>query len=144
MCRSFRSLFAMTTTDRAKQRKANPLGPRLSRLHAPPGMATAAWQAALRRQFGREQNFSLENLGAEPVFSEFRVANPASGGRYRVAIRGMGLGENYCSCPDFSTNELGTCKHVEFTLVALQKRRGAKAALANGYRPPFSELYLRY
>jgi SNF2 family DNA or RNA helicase len=78
------------------------------------------------------------------VFSEFRVFNPASAGRYRVAIRGAGLGENYCSCPDFATNELGTCKHVEFTLARLEKRRGGKKGLARGYQPPFSELYLRY
>ena len=107
-------------------------------------MAPQAWQIALRRQFGRESSFSLENLGAEPVFSEFRVVNPAGGGRYRVAIRGAGLGENYCSCPDFATNELGTCKHIEFTLAKLEKRRGGKRALAQGYQPPFSELYLRY
>ncbi len=107
-------------------------------------MAPQAWQIALRRQFGHESSFSLEKLGSEPVFSEFRIVNPASGGRYRVAIRGMGLGENYCSCPDFATNELGTCKHIEFTLARLEKRRGGKKALARGYQPPFSEIYLRY
>lgn len=118
--------------------------PRLSSLHAPPSMEAADWQVELRRQFGREQEFSLENLGSEPVFSEFRVVNPASGGRYRVAIRGAGLGENYCSCPDFTSNELGTCKHIEFTLAALEKRRGAKKAFAGGFRPLYSEIYLRY
>lgn len=102
--------------------------PRFSRLHAPRDMAVAEWQAVLRRQFGAEQKFTLENTGAEPVFSEFRVTNPASGGRYRVAIRGAGLGENYCSCPDFATNELGTCKHVEFALAKLARKRGGRAA----------------
>ncbi|OGA52396.1 MAG: helicase SNF2 [Betaproteobacteria bacterium RIFCSPLOWO2_12_FULL_62_58] len=134
----------MTTTARARRRKTAQTGPRYSRLHAPPGMAPQAWQIALRRQFGREQNFALENLGSEPVFSEFRVVNPASGGRYRVAIRGAGIADNYCSCPDFATNELGTCKHIEFALAKLEKRRGGKTALARGYQPPFSELYLRY
>ena len=57
-------------------------------MHAPQGMAADAWQRTLRRQFGRDQDFKFENTGAEPVFSEFRVINPASGGRYRVAIRG--------------------------------------------------------
>ena len=128
----------------ARRRKSAQGGPRLSRLQAPPGMATELWQAALRRQYGREQKYVLENLGAHPVFSEFRAVNPASGGRYRVAIRGTGLGENYCSCPDFATNEIGTCKHIEFTLAALERRRGGKKALALGYRPAFSELYLRY
>jgi hypothetical protein len=38
---------------------------------------------------------------------------------------------------------LGTCKHLEFTLAQLEKKRGAKAAFARGYQPAFSELYLR-
>ena len=38
---------------------------------------------------------------------------------------------------------MGTCKHLEFTLGQLEKKRGAKAAFARGYQPAFSELYLR-
>ena len=101
------------------------------------------WQRGLRRQFGREQAFGLENLTSEPFFSDFRVSNPASKSSYRVAIRGMGPGGNFCSCPDYATSELGTCKHIEFTLARLERKRGAKAAFARGYRPVFSELYLR-
>jgi hypothetical protein len=63
-------------------------------------MPVEDWQAGLRRQFGREQSFVVENLGTEPVFSEFAVTNPQSGGHYRVAIRGRGIGENFCSCPE--------------------------------------------
>jgi superfamily II DNA or RNA helicase len=117
---------------------------RYSRLGPPAGLAAQAWQTALRRQFGREQDFVLENVGDEPVFSEFRVSNPESGGRYRVAIRGFALGDNYCSCPDFATNDLGTCKHVEFTLARLARTRRGRAALEKGYLPPYSEIYLRY
>jgi hypothetical protein len=61
-----------------------------------------------------------------------------------VAIRGRGPGGNFCSCPDYATSELGTCKHIEFTLARLEKKRGAKAVLARGYQPAFSELYLRH
>jgi hypothetical protein len=38
---------------------------------------------------------------------------------------------------------LGTCKHLEFTLAKLEKKRGARTAFARGYQPAFSELYLR-
>jgi hypothetical protein len=62
---------------------------------------------------------------------------------YRVVIRGRGPGGNFCSCPDYATSELGTCKHIEFTLAQLEKKRGAKTAFARGYQPAFSELYLR-
>ncbi len=116
---------------------------KLSRTHAPTGLSPVDWQRGLRRQFGREQAFGLENLTSEPFFSEFRVSNPVSKSSYRVAIRGMGPGGNFCSCPDYATSELGTCKHLEFTLARLSKKRGAKAAFARGYQPAFSELYLR-
>ncbi len=118
--------------------------PRLSRTRRPPELAVADWQTALRRQFGREQHFGLENLGSAPVFSDFRVHNPASGTRYRVAIRGRALGQNFCTCPDFATNDLGTCKHIEFTLARLESRRGGKKALAKGAEPEYSEIWLDY
>lgn len=117
--------------------------PKLSRTYAPADLSPLAWQRGLRRQFGREQAFGLENLGSEPFFSEFRVSNPVSKSSYRVAIRGLGPGGNFCSCPDYATSELGTCKHLEFTLARLEKKRGARAAFARGYQPVFSELYLR-
>jgi energy-coupling factor transporter ATP-binding protein EcfA2 len=37
--------------------------PRLSRTHAPVELSPVEWQRALRRQFGREQVFGLENIG---------------------------------------------------------------------------------
>jgi hypothetical protein len=117
--------------------------PKLSRSLGPAELSPLEWQRGLRRQFGREQAFGLENLGSEPFFSEFRVSNPASKSSYRVAIRGPGPGGNFCSCPDYATSELGTCKHIEFTLAQLERKRGARAAFARGYQPAFSELYLR-
>lgn len=120
-----------------------PKEPKLSRTQAPAELSPVDWQRALRRQFGREQAFGLENIGTEPFFSEFRVSNLQSKSTYRVAIRGKQPGDNYCACPDYATNELGTCKHIEFVLAVLEKKRGAKAAFTRGYHPPFSELYLR-
>jgi len=117
---------------------------KLSRLRKPDDMSLEAWQIALRRQFGREQKFRIKNVGKHPIFSDFEVFNPQTQRAYRVAIRGSGLGDNYCSCPDFAVNTLGTCKHIEFTLAKLERRRGAKAALAAGYQPPYSEIYVRY
>jgi len=118
--------------------------PKVSRQRRPEDLSVEEWQIQLRRQFGREQSFGLERLGEEPVFSEFAVSNPDTTGYYRVAIRGTGLGDNFCSCPDFATNDLGTCKHIEFTLGKLEGKRGTKAALAAGYQPQHSELFLHY
>jgi superfamily II DNA or RNA helicase len=128
---------------RRKPAAKPPKEAKLSRSAAPDGVSTLDWQRGLRRQFGREQAFGLENLTSEPYFSEFRVTNPLSKSSYRVAVRGLGPGGNFCSCPDYSTSELGTCKHLEFTIARLLKKRGAKAAFKRGYMPPFSELFLR-
>ena len=125
-----------------KEKKKKKRG--LSRLRKPDDMSLETWQVALRREFGREQNFRLKNVGHQPIFSEFEVTNPQTERTYRVAIRGAGLGENYCSCPDFAVNTLGTCKHIEFTLAKLGRKRGAKKALALGFQPAYSELYLHY
>jgi superfamily II DNA or RNA helicase len=118
--------------------------PKLSHTRRPAGMEVAQWQAQLRRQFGRTQAFTLKNIGAAEFFSEFQVTNPQSSGSYRVAIRGTRQGENFCACPDFATNDLGTCKHIEFVLGKLEKKRGGKKALARGFNPPYSEIHLLY
>ncbi len=107
-------------------------------------MSLEAWQRALRRQFGPEQRFLLKNTGGHPLFSEFEVTNSESRNTYRVAIRGSEPGNNFCSCPDFATNTLGTCKHIEFTLERLGRTRANRQTLARGFEPPCSEVYLHY
>lgn len=42
--------------------------PKLSRTHAPPDLSPIDWQRGLRRQFGGEQAFVLENKGSHPFF----------------------------------------------------------------------------
>ncbi len=117
---------------------------KISRLRKPEDMPLEQWQIALRKQFAEKQNFRLKNIGDKPIFSEFIVTNPETGGEYRVAIRGQRIGDNYCSCPDFAVNTLGTCKHVEFALAKLQRKRGGKKAFAEGFERSYSEVYLRY
>lgn len=118
--------------------------PKLSKTNKPDNMSLEEWQRQLRRQFGRDQKFKLTNVGDQSVFSEFLVHNPDSRNTYRVAIRGVQPGDNYCSCADYATNELGTCKHIEFTLGRLSRKRDHKAELHAGYHPTFSEVYVKY
>ena len=127
----------------ARKPSAKAKSPKLSRTLAPQGMSPEQWQIALRQQYGKEQHFGLENLGTEPVFSEFAVHNPETNSRYRVKVRGLQAGDNHCTCMDFATNELGTCKHIAFVLSKLQAKRGVKKQLAQGFRPAYSELVLR-
>ncbi len=124
----------------SRQRKAA----RISRTRKPEEMSLEQWQVALRKQFAEKQNLGVTNVGDEPIFSEFRVVNPQTDGHYRVAIRGQGLGDNYCSCPDFSVNTLGTCKHIEFVLGKLRRKRGGRKTFSEGFHPAYSEVYLRY
>jgi superfamily II DNA/RNA helicase len=70
-------------------------------------------QIDIRRQRAKAGHFRIENLGKNRVFSDWRVTNPETGGQYTVAVRGFELGDNTCTCPDFKSNTLGTCKHVE-------------------------------
>src|SRR5437899_7567638 len=81
------------TSPRKKPRREK----NLSRLHKPEEMSLEEWQAGLRRQFGRTQRLAVKNIGEQPFFSEFEVTNPQSKQKYRVAIRGIRLGENFCS-----------------------------------------------
>lgn len=122
--------------------KSKPI--KTSRTRKPQDLTIEEWQIALRREYGREQRFHLKNLGDAPVFSEYAVTNPVNNHTYRVVIRGNQPGLNFCSCPDFAVNTLGTCKHIEWTLGTLERKRGGKKAFKDGYRPPFSEVYLGY
>jgi superfamily II DNA or RNA helicase len=132
----------MPRTDRARRARAKKA--KLSRLQKPAGMSLEEWQFELRRQFGREQKFRLRNLGDHPAVSDFQVTNPGSGSSYRVTIRGPRPGDNSCTCPDFATNTLGTCKHVEFTLARLMRKPDAARALKDHAWPPASEVHLQY
>src|SRR5262245_29892405 len=132
----------MSRTDRARPTTIKKA--KLSRLQKPNGMSLEEWQVELRRQFGREQQLRLKNLGDHPALSEFQVSNPASGNSYRVTVRGLAPGDNSCTCPDFATNSLGTCKHIEFTLARLMHRPDASRALKNHAWPPASEVHLQY
>lgn len=127
-------------TRRSRSAKSQPA--KLSRNRKPEGMPLDVWQRELRRQFGRSQKFHLKNLGDHPVFSEFQVVNPESRSSYRAIIRGVDAGDNFCSCGDFATNSLGTCKHLEFVLAKLDRRHGR--LLKEPFAPPFSEIYLQY
>ena len=66
------------------------------------------------------------------------VASALSGKTYRVALRGEERGQSYCSCPDFRTNTLGTCKHILHLLDRVRRRSprpcgGSPTAIAEAF-----------
>lgn len=132
------------TATKSGNPKVKPIKLRVFRTHKPDDVEIEEWQRLLRRQYAEMLSFKIKNTGEHPIFSEFAVTNPASGKTYKIAVRGIQPGENYCSCPDFSINTLGTCKHIEFVLSMLQKKSGAKKAFSRGCDVPYSEVYLSY
>lgn len=82
-------------------------------------------EIARRRQRAREEKQQVENRTPEhPIFSNFRVLS-ASGFSYDVEIRDLAERRFACTCVDFRTSGLGTCKHVEATLLHLQAKEPA-------------------
>ncbi len=76
------------------------------------------------------------------MYGDYKIKS-ASGRTYRVAVRGTGRFENYCSCPDFAVNTLGTCKHIEAMLSQLRRRKG-KALEREEYKRTRASISLYY
>jgi len=100
-------------------------------------------QIDIRRQRAKAGKFTIQNLGRKRVFSDYRVTNPESGGQYTVTVYGFDVGDNACTCPDFKSNTLGTCKHIEAVLETLKDDLPAhlQKKKATFTRP---EVYLHY
>ncbi len=88
---------------------------------------------AERDERSRKEKFKLQSRDPQTPWTDYTVTSGASGKTYRVALRGSERGISYCSCPDFRTNTLGTCKHI---MVALRRATAkfADAALRRPYR----------
>lgn len=89
-------------------------------------------QDEIRRRTQRaiDEKHAISNRDPEhPVFSTFEVQSP-SGMTYQVEIRDLAGCAFSCTCPDFRTAGLGTCKHVEATLIWLKRRLKGQFRLA--------------
>jgi SNF2 family DNA or RNA helicase len=80
-------------------------------------------QISERRERAEKAIKSVLSRPSGQAYGDYRVL-ATSGKTYRVALRGAGLFESYCSCPDFAANTLGTCKHIEALLLPLRRRYG--------------------
>lgn len=117
---------------------------KISPTSKPDNLSLENWQIALRQQIAVEGSFRIKNTGDHPVFSTFTVTNSKTKRIYKVVIRGEKLGINYCSCPDFSVNTLGTCKHIERILHKLRRKKKIRQILSEGYTSGHSSVTLRY
>lgn len=78
-------------------------------------------QISARQERARALKLVVLSRPDGQAWGDYSVKSP-SGKSYRLAMRGPGLSENYCSCPDFAANTLGTCKHIETLLQQLRRR----------------------
>jgi superfamily II DNA or RNA helicase len=79
-------------------------------------------EIAKRRYRAQTESLRVQNLDPHfPIFSNFAVKS-GSGLTYMVEIRSVSQRRFSCNCVDFRINALGTCKHVEATLLYLEAR----------------------
>jgi superfamily II DNA or RNA helicase len=100
-------------------------------------------QIARRRQRALEEITKVVNQGEHPIFSTFAVSSQ-SGQTYRVEVRSLDELQNSCTCADYKTNLIGTCKHIEGVLLFLQKKHGERLAELAKKRPAGAQVYLHY
>lgn len=86
-----------------------------------------------REERATQEKMPLRSVDSSTPWTDYTVTSYLSGKTYRVSLRGFDAGQSYCSCPDFRTNHLGTCKHVLHTQAKVRKRF-PKKELAKPYR----------
>ncbi len=99
-------------------------------------------QIAERRERAKDAVAKVLSRPITGPFGDYTIQSP-SGRSYKVAVRGPGLFENFCSCPDFAVNTLGTCKHIEAMLARLRKLRGKSFETA-AYKRTRASISLQY
>ena len=80
-----------------------------------------------RQDRARTEKFRLRSSDSKKPWSDYTITSALSGKTYRVALRGEERGASFCSCPDFRTNTLGTCKHILHVLHRVKRRFPAAA-----------------
>jgi superfamily II DNA or RNA helicase len=79
-------------------------------------------EIAKRRFRAKAESLRVHNMDSRfPIFSNFTVKS-GSGLAYSVEIRSIAQRRFSCNCVDFRINRLGTCKHIEATLLYLEAR----------------------
>ena len=114
---------------------------KLSNVVKPDGMSLEQWQKALRVQAAREESFGVEEVEEKLSVGEYIVNSPKSKQAYKVVYRGEASSWNYCSCYDFKTAQLGTCKHLEAVKLWIDGKRRRRV---HREIPPYTSVYLSY
>ncbi|MCK4412666.1 MAG: DEAD/DEAH box helicase [Candidatus Eisenbacteria sp.] len=96
-------------------------------------------EVEVRRRRGAKGGFKVIRRDAHDFFGTFEVRSPSEKA-YEVEIRSLSTPVNQCTCLDFATCTLGTCKHVEAVLTALRRRSRRKFAKAAAQPPAVGQI----
>lgn len=125
---------------KGRRKRAKVVMPKINNMQKPAGMKLEEWQVALRKLQAEKETFAIRMVDEQYAPGEFRVANAATRNEYKVVYRGKNSLWNYCSCYDFKTSQLGTCKHMEAVKLWVRKKR-KKVQVAE---PDYSSVYIDY
>jgi hypothetical protein len=107
----------------------------------PAPLSPADRELAVRRERGASELFQITPQGSARFYGSFSVHSPSSRS-YEVTVRSLDELHNSCSCPDFATNLLGTCKHIEAVLHRVRRILRRRGGRVDHGRSATSYLYL--
>lgn len=107
--------------------------------YKPAGMDVKTWQLILRKQVAKEEKLIIRSVDEKKAPGEYNVTNPKTSRTYKVVYRGAQSPWNYCSCMDFKTSRLSTCKHIE----ALKQWLGSRHHVHREI-PSYTSVYIDY
>ena len=96
-----------------------------------------------RRERAATDIARVVNRGGHVAFSTFDVTSTTDR-TYRVQIRSLTELQNSCTCPDYQTNLIGTCKHIEGVLLNLKEALGEQWDELAAQAPPVTQIYLHH
>lgn len=108
--------------------------------YKPDNLTLQEWQIALRRQTAKKEMFAISEKDRKDFPGYYNVINPVTGNEYKVVYRGQNSSWNYCSCMDFKTSQLGTCKHLEAVKLWIEENHRKVCRTV----PPYTSVYLSY
>ena len=114
---------------------------KISWIVKPDGMSLMEWQIALRKQIAQEEHFGISCVDDKLLPGEYSVKSPKTKQEYKVVYRGAKSQWNYCSCFDFKTAKLGTCKHLEAVKLWV---KGNRKVRVHQEIPAYTSVYLSY
>ena len=113
----------------------------ISHIVKPEKISLEEWQVKLRQQVSKTEHFAISSVDEELCPGEYIVRNPEKNNEYKVVYRGANSEWNYCSCMDFKTSRLGTCKHIEAVKNCFIGKKGSHV---HREIPPYTSVYLSY